>query len=266
MLALARASGAPRMDRARAARALGADLAQLEDALAGRAQTRTARAHADRAARGSGRRRAVGADRRPARLGDQRARRVRQDLGAGRGRPGVGRRRARPGDRHHAVPVGPQHPGRRSARVSYNAAQFLGHLPGQRGARGPIPLRPGDVVLVDEASMIASPDLADVIGQARGQRRQGDPGRRYAAAAGGGERRRHVPARRRPRLRAAGRAGPVPRRLGTGGQPAAARRGHHRAGRVRPARPDPRRRPGADDGRRRGRLRRARHWTAPMCC
>jgi hypothetical protein len=37
MLALARATGAPRMDRAHAARALGADLAQLGAALAGRA-------------------------------------------------------------------------------------------------------------------------------------------------------------------------------------------------------------------------------------
>src|SRR5690242_2525019 len=37
MLALAHATGAPRMTRADAARALGADLAQLEDALAGRA-------------------------------------------------------------------------------------------------------------------------------------------------------------------------------------------------------------------------------------
>src|ERR1017187_8483874 len=36
MLALARAGGAPRMTRAQAARALGADLTQLEDALAGR--------------------------------------------------------------------------------------------------------------------------------------------------------------------------------------------------------------------------------------
>ena len=27
--------------------------------------------------------------------------------------------------------------------VSYNAAQFLGHLPGRRGARGPIPIGPG---------------------------------------------------------------------------------------------------------------------------
>src|SRR4029077_7979626 len=50
--------------------------------------------------------------------------------------------------------------------VSYNCAQFLGHLPGQRGARGPVELRPGDVVLMDEASMVATPDLADVITQA----------------------------------------------------------------------------------------------------
>jgi hypothetical protein len=37
MLALARATGAPRMTRAHAARTLGADLAHLEAALAGRA-------------------------------------------------------------------------------------------------------------------------------------------------------------------------------------------------------------------------------------
>jgi len=48
----------------------------------------------------------------------------------------------------------------------YNAAQFLGHLPGRRGARGPVRLRPGDLVLMDEASMTSTPDLADVITQA----------------------------------------------------------------------------------------------------
>ena len=47
MVAQARAGGAPRMTRAEAARALGADLAQLEAALAGRApRTRPARARA----------------------------------------------------------------------------------------------------------------------------------------------------------------------------------------------------------------------------
>jgi hypothetical protein len=49
---------------------------------------------------------------------------------------------------------------------SYNSAQFLGHLPGQRGARDPIQLRPGDLIPIDEASMISNPDLADIIAQA----------------------------------------------------------------------------------------------------
>ena len=76
MLALARDGGAPRLDRAEAARVLGADLARLEAALAGRAQDAPGPVHADGAARGSGRRRAVGADRRRACLGDRRAGRV----------------------------------------------------------------------------------------------------------------------------------------------------------------------------------------------
>ena len=50
--------------------------------------------------------------------------------------------------------------------VSYNTAQFLGHLPGQRGARGPVELRPGDLVLIDEASMVSTPDMANVVTQA----------------------------------------------------------------------------------------------------
>ena len=53
MLALARASGAPRMTRAHAAHALGADLAQLDAALAGARTTRQSaqRQDARRAAR-----------------------------------------------------------------------------------------------------------------------------------------------------------------------------------------------------------------------
>ena len=117
MVAQARAGGAPRMTRARgragARRGPGAARGR-----AGRPRARRARpAHAHRPARGPGRRGAVGADRRQARLGDQRAGRVRQDVGAGRGGPGVGGGRARPGHRHHPVPVGPQHPGRRGPGV-----------------------------------------------------------------------------------------------------------------------------------------------------
>ena len=46
---------------------------------------------------------------------------------------------------------------------SYNSAQFLGHLPGQRGARGPMPIAKGTLLAVDEASMMPGPDLADLI-------------------------------------------------------------------------------------------------------
>jgi AAA domain len=49
---------------------------------------------------------------------------------------------------------------------SYNIAQFLGHLPGRRGARGPIRLYSGDVIVMDEASMVSNLDLADVIREA----------------------------------------------------------------------------------------------------
>ena len=33
----------------------------------------------------------------------------------------------------------------------YNTAQFLGHLPGQRGARGPLDITKGTLLLVDES-------------------------------------------------------------------------------------------------------------------
>ena len=55
--------------------------------------------------------------------------------------------------------------------VSYNSAQFLGHLPGRRGARGPVPIGPGTLLVIDEASMMSSPDLADLIAYAESQRR-----------------------------------------------------------------------------------------------
>jgi ATP-dependent exoDNAse (exonuclease V) alpha subunit len=165
MLALARASGAPRLDRAQAARLLGADLAQLEDTLAGRAlDTRGARtrtglrvdqAAATLSALTDGRRVSV------------------IDAPAGSGKTWVlaaaGQAWAAAGH-GRVVGITPSQSARNTLAAGvpecYNAAQFLGHMPGRRGARGPIPLQPGDVVLVDEASMVASTDLADVIAQA----------------------------------------------------------------------------------------------------
>ena len=46
---------------------------------------------------------------------------------------------------------------------SYNTAQFLGHLPGQRGARGPIDVTEDTLLLVDESSMIPTPDLSALV-------------------------------------------------------------------------------------------------------
>jgi conjugative relaxase-like TrwC/TraI family protein len=166
MLAQARTSGAPRVARAEAAHALGADPERLESALTGRAHD------AQDARTGSGLREDQAAARPgrtgrwQARVSAQRPSRVRQNPRAGRGRADLGRHRTGAGHRHHPVPVRPQYLGRR-VPVSYNAAQFLGHLPGRRGARGPVPIGPGTLLVIDEASMLSGPDLADLIAYAR---------------------------------------------------------------------------------------------------
>ena len=259
MLALARASGAPRMTRADAARALGADLAQLEAALAGRAHD------ARRAQRAGGARTRTGLreDQAAAALSvltdGRRVSVINAPAGSGKtwvlaatgkawAAAGLGR----------VIGITPSQSARNTLAAgvpeSYNSAQFLGHLPGQRGARGPVRLRPGDLVLIDEASMISNPDLADVISQAAAGGAKvilaGDTQQLQAVQNGGGM---SLLAEALGYVRLTEPA-PVPRRLGAGRQPAAPRRRHHGAGRVRPARPDPRRGAGADDGRRRGRL------------
>jgi AAA domain len=165
MLAQARASGAPRLTRAQAARALGADPAQLEDALTGRAagapapRTRTG-LRADQAAA------ALSALTDGARVSVINA-------PAGAGKTHV---LTQAGKAWTAAKLGPVIgiTTAQSARntlaagvpVSYNAAQFLGHLPGRRGARGPVETGPGPLLAVDEASTMPGPDLADLIAYA----------------------------------------------------------------------------------------------------
>ena len=190
MLAQARANGAPRLTRTQAARALGADPAQLDDALTGRAHDAHAPRTRHRAARGSGRRGAVGPDRRQARLGDQRAGRVRQD-------PRADRKPTKRGPQQELGPV-VGITAAQSARntlaagvpVSYNSAQFLGHLPGRRGARGPVETGPGPLLLVDEASTMPGPDLADLIAYAQARDGKlilaGDTSQLQAVENGGG--------------------------------------------------------------------------------
>jgi conjugative relaxase-like TrwC/TraI family protein len=170
MLALARASGAPRMSRADAARALGADLAQLEAALAGHApdvpNAPDARTHTRIGLREDQAAAALAV------LTDGRCVSV-INAPAGSGKTWVlaaaGRAWAAAG-LGRVIGITPSQSARNTLAagvpVSYNCAQFLGHLPGRRGARGPVRLHPGDLVLIDEASMVSNPDLADVVAQA----------------------------------------------------------------------------------------------------
>ena len=192
MAAQASTSSAPRLTRAQAAHALGADPARLQDALAGRAHdardaqdTRTGSGlREDQAAAAL----AVLADGRlvsvinaPAGAGKTRvlaeAARIWAEAGLG---PVIG--------------ITPSQSARNTLAagvpVSYNAAQFLGHLPGRRGARGPIPIGPGTLLVIDEASMLSGPDLADLIAYAKAKGAKiilaGDASQLQAVENGGG--------------------------------------------------------------------------------
>ena len=70
-----------------------------------------------------------------------------------------------------------------------NTAQFLGHLPGQRGARGPLDISEDTLLLVNESSMIPTPDLADLVSLAGARSAKmvlaGDTGQLQAVENGG---------------------------------------------------------------------------------
>ena len=189
MLAQARASGAPRLTRAQAAHALGADPAQLDAALAGRAdatqdtRTRTG-LRTDQAAAalsvltdGTARVR----HQRPGRSGKTR---VLTDTGRAWAAAGLG----------PVVGITASQSARNTLAagvpVSCNAAQFLGHLPGRRGARGPVETGPAPLLVIDEASTMPGPDLADLISYAQARDGKvilaGDTGQLQAVENGGG--------------------------------------------------------------------------------
>jgi AAA domain len=189
MLAQARVNGAPRLTRAQAARVLGADPAHLDDALTGHAPD----AHAPRTQTG------LREDQAAAALSvltdGERVSVINAPAGSGKTfvLTEVGRAWAETG-------LGPVVgiTAAQSARntlaagvpVSYNSAQFLGHLPARRGARGPVETGQAPLLLVDEASTMPGPDLADLIGyaQARGGKviLAGDTSQLQAVENGGG--------------------------------------------------------------------------------
>jgi hypothetical protein len=169
LVAQAGADAAPRLTRAGAARALGADLARLEDTLAGRAQDiqdhhpeRTQLTPDQSAAVLSvltdGKR--VSVINAPAGSGKTRVMTEAARVWAAAGRPVIG--------------ITPSQSARNTLAAgvpeSYNTAQFLGHLPGRRGARGPLEVTEDTLLLVDESSMIPTPDLAAMVALAEERR------------------------------------------------------------------------------------------------
>ena len=160
MVAQAQAVTAPRMTREAAAHALGADLARLERALAGDAETD--------AGTGSGLREDQAAAALSVLTDGRRVSVINAPAGAGKTRVLAEIAKA-----WREVGLGPVIgiTASQSARntlaaggiESYNSARFLGHLPGKRGARGHRPIAEGTLLAVDEASMMTSPDLADLI-------------------------------------------------------------------------------------------------------
>jgi len=166
MAAQARADGAPSLARAQAAQALGVDPARLEDALAGRAR------EAQDARTGSGLREDQAAVALAVLTDGRLVSVINAPAGAGKTRVLAEAARiwaeARLGP---VIGITPSQSARNTLAAGvpacYNAAQFLGHLPGWRGARGPVWIGPGTLLVIDEASMLSGPDLADLIAYAK---------------------------------------------------------------------------------------------------
>jgi conjugative relaxase-like TrwC/TraI family protein len=165
LLTCAQESGAPRLDPATAAHLLGADQARLEAQL--QAQTATPAAigeHTDSGLRldqaaaaylvlTSARRAEVMAG--PAGSGKTRTvaemARIWRDAGMGEV---IGLTTSQTA-RNVLAGAG--------VTQAYNTARFLGHLHGHREARGPLPVKPGSLLILDEASMMSLADMAAIL-------------------------------------------------------------------------------------------------------
>jgi conjugative relaxase-like TrwC/TraI family protein len=172
MLAQASAEGAPRLTRVAAAQLLGADLARLEHALEGRAHdTHNDAEPAHEQKTGSGLREDQAAAAMSVLTDGRRVSVINAPAGSGKTRvfAALGRAWEQAG-LGRVIGVTPSQSSRNTLATgvaeSYNSALFLGHLPGQRGARGPVPAGPRPLLLLDEASMTPGLDLADLISYA----------------------------------------------------------------------------------------------------
>jgi len=159
LVAQAGARDGPAMSAEQAARALGAETAELEAALhqPPGAEVKTA---------ASGLRMDQAAAAFHVLTSDRRVEVIVGPAGAGKTRvlAGIGRAWAQ----GRVVGVTPSQSSRdvlaeAGVAESYNFAQFLGHLRERRGARGPVKLSRGDLIVMDEASMFSNPDFADIV-------------------------------------------------------------------------------------------------------
>jgi len=167
LIATAQQPGAPRLEPAEAARLLGADLAQLQAQLADAAHDAGADAAQERA--GSGLR----MDQAAAAFAVLTSDRLAEILvgPAGSGKTTVAAQVARmwrEAGRGEVYGLTTSQAARNVLRdagvdLADNTAEFLGHLAGQREARNPRTIRPGTLLLLDEASMMSIPDMAAIL-------------------------------------------------------------------------------------------------------
>jgi hypothetical protein len=165
LVAQAQQPGAPRVEPDLAARLLGADLAQLE------AQLRAGAQNSDQlqSDTGSGLRLDQAAAAFLAVTSDRRAELLVGPAGSGKTRTaGVVAavwRQAGLGEVYGLTTSQAARDVLHEAGVDLaaNTADFLGHLTGAREARGPKTLRPGTLLLLDEASMMSMADLAAIL-------------------------------------------------------------------------------------------------------
>jgi hypothetical protein len=156
---------APRLAPELAARLLGADQDHLEAQLLAAAQT----AGAAQQATGSGLRLDQAAAAFLAVTSDRRAEILVGPAGSGKTRTAAAVagmwRRAGTGEVYGLTTSQAARNVLRDAGVDLaaNTAQFLGHLRGRRGARGASTIRPGTLLLLDEASMMSIADLAAIV-------------------------------------------------------------------------------------------------------
>ena len=165
LTAQAQEQGAPRLAPEMAALLLGADQAQLEAQLQDAAQT----AQAAQQTTGSGLRLDQAAAAFLALTSDRRAEILVGPAGSGKTRTAAEAARMwREAGMGEVIGLTTTQAARNvleqtGVTRAYNTARFLGHQEGHREARGPAPVEPGSLLILDEASMMSMADLGAIM-------------------------------------------------------------------------------------------------------